>query len=137
MSKKEDMLKYIKKSCDIIKVNLIHTRLPSDNKKEINNKLDEFYSYFENAVVSSDPFAENVRNMRANGIWLPDKINDSSVKQNYFNVAKGYFFQVLNDANLQKVIYTEQSVHTKTINNTLRNINKVLNDIIDGKVILE
>ena len=137
MSKKEDMLRYIKKSCDIIKVNLIHTRLPAENRKEINNKLDEFYSYFENAVVSSDPFAENVRNMRANGIWLPDKINDSSVKQNYFNVAKGYFFQVLNDENLQKVIYTEQSVHTKTINNTLRNINKVLNDIIDGKVILE
>lgn len=137
MSRKEDMIKYIKKSCDIIKVNLIHTKLPSGNKKEINNKLDEFFSYFENAVASSAPFIENVNNMRANGIWLPDKINDSSVRQNYFNVAKGYFFQVINDENFQNVIYTEQSVYTQTINSVLRNINKVLNDIIDGKVILE
>lgn len=135
--KKEDALKYMKQMCFIVKSNIQSLRMPEISNIKIRKDLDEFILYFENALTSSDPFIENVNKMREQGIWLPEKITDASVKSNYYNVAKGHFYQVFNNESFINILFKTKTKQSSEIQNALININKLLEKIMNEETVLE
>lgn len=134
----EAVLKYIENACNTIKryCSSMYKTAPADKKVIIDN-TDEFYSYFKNAVESSDPFAQNVEAMRAQGLWLPEKINNSSVKAAYFNLSKGYCMKIVNNEAAVKILHSSDRDKISGVHSVVNNINKYIDEIIKGEKIIE
>lgn len=131
--KQEAAINYMKQMVDTIKTNIKSLKMPEINNIRAKKDLDDFLSYFENAVSSSTPFIDNVHKMREQGIWLPEKITDASVKKGYYSLAKGYFYKVFNNESFMNVLFMTQTKQSREIQSALQNINKLLNEIIEGK----
>lgn len=133
----KEALRNIKSRCDQI---LIHansmTHTPVVDKQVIIHNTNEFYEYFKNAVESSDPFIKNVNTMRAQGLWLPDKINNNSVKAAYYNLAKGYARKIINNPNAERASVSADREKIKTIYNIVKDVEKYIDDIIEGRTII-
>lgn len=109
---------------------------PVVDRQVMLHNTDEFYEYFKNAVESADPFIQNVNTMRAQGLWLPEKINDTSVRQVYFKLAKGYAGKIINNPNAEHAIYSADREKLRAIYNIVKDINKYIDDIIEGRKVL-
>ena len=131
--KSEAAVNYMKQMVDTVKINIKSLKMPEINNIKAKKDLDNFLLYFENAVNSSTPFIDNVNKMREQGIWLPEKITDESVKTGYYNLAKGYFNKVFNNDSFMNVLFMTQTKQSRAIQEALQNINRLLNEIIEGK----
>ena len=131
---KQDALNYVKQMCFTVKANIASLGMKEINNIKIQKDLDEFILYFENALYSSDPFIENVAKMREQGIWLPDKITDASVKLGYYNVAKGYFYKVFENKSFTDILFRTNTPKSREMMNALQAVNKFLSEIINGEI---
>lgn len=134
---KKEALKQIQSRCDLIKRYIKEmNHSPVADKQVLTHNTNEFLDYFKNAIESADPFIQNVNAMRAQGLWLPDKINNSSVKAAYYNLAKGYARKIINNPNAEHALCSADREKIRAIYNIEKDIEKYIDDIIEGRTII-
>lgn len=134
---KKEALKQMKSRCDLIKHYIKEmNHSPVADRQVLTHNTNEFFDYFKNAIESADPFMQNVNAMRAQGLWLPDKINNGSVKAAYYNLAKGYARKIINNTSAEHMIMSADREKMRAIYSIVKDIEKYIDDIIEGRTII-
>lgn len=134
---KEEIIKQMQTLTTSFMGKVLELKLITKEKKDsFKTEMEDFILYFNNAVNSSNPFSANVEAMRKQGIWLPDKINASSVRANYFNVAKAKLYEAVTNVCLSTILNISPKQSALAIQTIFGNTVALIDNLIKGDLII-